>query len=246
MTAHTILLMAGPPLSGAMWAQVQKRLQLHGLDVRIIALLEPPDITTAAQAAQRVAAIIADTPSPLLVAHGLAVPVALHAAQHSPPAGLVLSNGPIAGVDRVSALLGQLPASVLQSLLQPRLWLRYLASSAGLRRAVVNPYVMDRDTVVAVCGPPVRTAAHRSALAAVWRDLAHSAEPPPAFPGPTLLVWGDQDRLYPMHISNDAAAMFPCLQRETVPGGQHLHPLERPWAIADAIWNWSRQELTAT
>lgn len=239
---HPIVLVTGPPFSGALWRQVCKRLESHQLPTVVVDLLDPAGDGTLAGAAARIQEALSGQDAPILVAHGTAIPAALLAAELHPPAGLVLTNGALSGLDPALRAIARLPAAALH----PRLWLRYLASSAALRRIVVNPYVMDRDTVVAVCEPGIRSSAHRRAQLSLLRAVAGAAGTPPAFPGPTLILWGDEDHLYPSSIADSARTDFPQMRAASVPGGRHLHPIERPWYIADEIRNWCALGLTTT
>ncbi|MFT5683356.1 MAG: pimeloyl-ACP methyl ester carboxylesterase [Myxococcota bacterium] len=239
---HPIVLVTGPPFSGVLWEQVCKRLESHQLPTVVVDLLDPVGDGTLAEAASRIRDALDAQVEPLLVAHGTAIPAALLAAQQSPPAGLVLTNGALNKLDPALRAISRLPAAALH----PRLWLRYLASSAALRRVVVNPYVMDRDTVVAVCEPGIRSAAQRRAQIKFLRAVAKGAGSAPAFSGPTLMLWGDEDHLYPIGITDSARTDFPQMREVSVPGGRHLHPIERPWYMADEIRNWCALGLTTT
>ncbi|MFT4977634.1 MAG: pimeloyl-ACP methyl ester carboxylesterase [Myxococcota bacterium] len=231
-----LLLVTGAPFSATLWSGVEERLRTHGLRGESIELL---DCSTVQAAADLLASRVRMHDGPLaIVAHGSAVPAALRAAAAAAPAALVLTNGPAARVDPILKGIAALPTIALsQLLLRPGVWLRWLASSAGLRRAVINPYVMDRDMVVTICQPPVNTAPRRAASASWLKDVARG-EPTPSFSGALLLVWGDHDPLYPASDVDIVRKRMPQLAHTSIPGGQHLHPIERPWAIADAIAEW--------
>ncbi|MDP2312786.1 MAG: alpha/beta hydrolase [Pseudomonadota bacterium] len=179
----------------------------------------------------------------VLVAHGLAVPAAIAAALATPPVALVLCNGPLRALDPVTRMLARACATragaavTQRTLLQRRAWIGWLASSAGLRRAVVNPYVMDHDTVAALCGPLVDTAAGRAAVATYLGSLV-SLPDPRALRCPVLLLWGDADPLYPMAEAAFLEAGISTVEHRAVPGGQHVHPVERPWEMADRLAAW--------
>lgn len=239
---HPIVLVTGPPFSGRLWHQVHERLESHQLPACIVELHAPPGTGSIAAATERICQALDGQTDPVLVAHGTAIPAALLAAQQSPPAGLVLTNGALRRLDPALSAISRLPPAVLH----PRIWLRYLASSIALRRAVVNPYVMDRDTVVAVCEPTIRSKALRSSQQQFLKDVARGASKAPAFTGPTMFLWGDNDKLYPNSITDSARSEFPQLREVPVPGGRHLHPIERPWFIADEIRNWCAIGLATT
>ena len=239
---HPIVLVTGPPFCGYLWHQVHERLESHQLPTSIVELLEPPGSGSIAEATERLCEVLDRLTDPILVAHGTALPAALHAAQQSQPAGLVLTNGALRQLDPALSAIARLHPMLLRR----RIWLRYLASSVALRRVVVNPYVMDRDTVVAVCEPTIRSQAHRRAQQHFLREVGQAASQAPAFTGPTMFLWGDSDALYPSSITDSSRPEFPRLREVSVPGGRHLHPIERPWFIADEIRNWCAVGLTTT
>lgn len=245
-----VLLLAGPPASAGLWRGLLARWGV-GARARAFELFDPPPEDPSVDGlARRVAAELATLPRPrALVAHGAAVPVALRAAAIDRPEHLALSNGPIGRLDPVLAGLCRLASSprlLASTLLQPPVLSGWLASSLGLRRAVVNPYVMDRDTVVALLGPLLRTRQHRLALARFLASLPAAVAEPPRYEGRTLLVWGDADPLYPPAHADEARRWLPAARHVAVPGGQHLHPEERPWEMADRLAAWLTAPPIAT
>lgn len=237
------LLVAGPPHDRSLWEAVHDRLA-PSLDCELLALPEAgaPDPTVEGQAGWIGERLASAGSHPLLVAHGLALPAAIRAAARYPGTRLVLGNGPICRLDPISAALAgmaRVPGLLPATLFQPALVLRWLYSSAGLRRAVRNPYVMDRDTVVAICGPTFATTQRRRAVTRYLATLPQAVRSTPIFDGPCLALWGDEDQLYPPHDLDEARLVLPALQQVEVPGGRQLHPVERPWLIADAIVEWA-------
>ena len=221
------------------------------LDVEALELFDPaPEDPTVHGLAAAVIAAARKFNQPIaLVAHGTAVPVAWRAAQALQPAALVLSDGPVSRLDGVLGGLCQLARSpwlFSKTVLQPDFLTRWLASSAGLRRAVVNPYVADRDTVVALLAPLLRSPEHRLAVARFLRSLPQAVVSPTPYEGRTLLCWGDADPLYGPEIADEARRWLPQADVVAVPGGQHLHPLERPWAMADLVVQWLTERAIAT
>lgn len=235
-----LLLVAGPPFSAPLWSGAESRLLALGHAVQSLALHDASSIREAADLL-RDHLTNASTPT-VLVAHGTAIPPALIAAREGDAAGLVLSNGPLLSPDLILRALARLPTPVLSGVVfRPKLWLRWLASSAGLRRAVINPYVMDRDMVVAVCHQAVVTPERRTATASFLKDNVVHDLSGDLYSGPTLLIWGDHDPLYPAHNIEYFRRYMPHISQSMIPGGQHLHPIERPWAIADTISEWLHQ-----
>lgn len=202
----------------------------------MLPLLEPGAANDLDAVAARIAARVDAAAGPVvLVGHGLAVPAVTRAAGLAGPKlrHLVLSNGPVTRLDPFTrAFLRAGPGMPVA--LHPALLLRWLASSAGLRRAVCNPYIMDRDTIDAICRPLVATPADRAAVAAYLRSLC----PLPAFPAPavpTTLAWGDDDALYPLAEADTADAIVGGGRVRAIPGGRYVHPEERPWALSDLV-----------
>lgn len=234
-----MLLYAGPPFSLDLYQRVVERLGFG--EARSVIDPEAPDHGWPDRAAV-IADALGGAPT-VLVAHGLAIPAAVEAALRTPPAALVLSNGPLRRLDPFARALAGLcatrpGAAVAQhALLRPQPWLGWLASSAGLRRAVANPYVMDRDTVAALCGPLVATVAGRAAVAAYIGSLRELPDPR-ALRCPVLLLWGDADPLYPMEQASFLEAALSGVDHRSVPGGRHVHPEERPWEMADRLAAW--------
>lgn len=229
-----LLLLAGPPTTGALWREVVNR--LGDGDPR--GVVDPAHPTW--EAAGAALAAEPGFARRVVVAHGLAVPVAVSAALQVPPRLLILSNGPLRRLDPVSSALSALAASPAGGLLEqivfrPRVLVRLLASSAALRRSVVNPYVMDRDTVAMLCGPLVADPAARGALRIFLKSLGTGLPDVGLLTCPVFLVWGDADALNPASEADWLDARLGGGRRVDVPGGRLFHPEERPWAIADAI-----------
>lgn len=237
MMPTEVLLVTAPPGSGRLWDAVSARLRSRGTPVRVFDLFDPvPTDPSFEGVAGRLAAQI--EPTTALVGHGAAAPVAWRAAALRAPALLVLSNGPTHRLDPVLAALGRmcvLPGLAAATVLRPAIIQRWLASSAGLRRAVVNPYVMDRDTVVAISEPYLRSPEHRRALATFLHDLARAVEHLPTLDVPVMLIWGEADPLYPPAHADLARRRLHVVADVRIPGGHHMHPVERPWELADAV-----------
>lgn len=222
---------AGPPFSEQLFRHAVER-----AGGAMLPLLEPGGVNDLDAVAKRIAARVDAAAGPVvLVGHGLAVPAVTRAAELAGPnlRHLALSNGPITRLDPFTrAFLRAGPA--VSAVLHPALFLRWLASSAGLRRAVCNPYIMDRDTIDAICRPLVASPGGRAAVAAYLRALC----PLPTFVAPrvpTTLAWGDDDPLYPLAEADTADAIVGGGRVRAIPGGRYVHPEERPWALADLV-----------
>jgi hypothetical protein len=244
-TLPHVLLVTGPPFGASFFRAVRARLG----DAEAVELCDaaaPHDGWHERGAA--LARRLAERPT-VLVAHGLAVPAAVHAALLVQPQALVLVNGPITRVDPVTRGLARAaalsPGVAATTWLRPAPFLRWLRSSLGLRRAVVNPYVMDRDTVVALCGPPLRSTASRRAVASYLRSLAGDLPDPRSLSCPVVLAWGDDDPLYPMSEADFLVSSNARASCRTVPGGRFGHPEERAWALADMVAAVCRQTSIA-
>ena len=233
----TVILVSGPPFDTALWTQVAKRFEHHGAQARCWPMFHGSSGEFDAEVG-RLATFLSNLDGPtVLVGHGLANPLVTAAAHSAPLAGLVVSNGPLTGPDRLTR------ATKLIARAPDALALPFLRSSLGLRRMVVNPYVMDHDTTVAVCGPILANSDRRSQM----RQFVNSLRwmPPPEGVN-TLVCQGDSDPLS-CCINNPFSEKFPTMTTiNSVPGGRPLHPIERPWEIADRVTEWGQQFVTAT
>jgi hypothetical protein len=166
----------------------------------------------------------------MLVGHGLAVPLAV-AASGAGVHTLVISNGPTDKLDPISRFLSRMPLRLLSGVvLNERISVAWLSSSLGLRRTVVNPYVMDRETVCALTQDSLRGAPGRAQVASWVQGLPEML--PVSLPSDLNVValWGDGDRLYPV----DEILQKESLEVHSILGGRFFHPQERPWEMADA------------
>ena len=59
-----------------------------------------------------------------------------------------------------------------------------------------------------------------------------------AFPGPALVLMGEEDRLCPLDRHRLMAELMPQARLEIVPGAGHLPPLEQPEATSAALRRW--------
>jgi pimeloyl-ACP methyl ester carboxylesterase len=234
---HDILFLSGPPLTEGLWRIAAPRAEARtGGRCEAASVLRYGDGWRAA--ADALAQELRVRPR-VVVAHGLALPAAIGAAAQVAPPLLVLVNGPLTELDPVHAVLARAARGgaglLAQTLLRPGVWLPILASSVALRRAVVNPYAMDRDIVDALAGPLVADASGRAAVARWWGSLAERWPDPANLACPLVLAWGDEDRLYPAATASALAARQPGIRHVRVPGARWLWPEERPWAVVDAL-----------
>jgi hypothetical protein len=223
-----VLFLAGPPVSSLLFRGVQERMApQRTLAVDFVPGKCGEDLKEMAAALGR----LCETEDvQMLVAHGLAVPLAL-AAGGGGVHTVVISNGPTSKLDPVSAFLSRCPAVLLEKLVfNPSFSNTWLASSVGLRRTVANPYVMDRETVEGLTQDVLKDSNSR-AQAAVWLrglpgilpvDLSRDLN--------VVALWGDGDRFYPVDkvVKNEAMSI------RSIPGGRFFYPQERPWEMADA------------
>jgi len=217
-----IVLVSGPPAGAVLFRQVQERLYpRRSVAVDLLDFAGPED--TPAHA--RLACLVAALSPGLVVGHGLAVPTVCRL---EGPHLAVLSNGPTTTLDPLTGLVRALPGPVLSSVLfHPRVLRRWLASSLGLRRAVKNPYVMDREVVEELTASMLRTSTTRKVVVRWLKGL----ELPVRFPRQAHAIWGDDDALHP--VGEILSSLGP-ERVHRIAGGRWFHPQERPWALADA------------
>ena len=222
-----LLFVTGPPASSGLFAEVQRRLMpRRTISVEFSSTDSP---MSPEEMGKELLEIVEQESVSVVVAHGLALPLVLSIAWVNLDA-LVLSNGPLLRLDPYTRVLSRLPEAVLRRVvLQPSALNTWLASSIGLRRAVVNPYVMDKETVVSLTSPLVDSAELRTQTARWLKSLADML---PVQIQPDLNVvalWGDSDRLYPIQDLEEIDG----LRVVPVAGGRFFFPKERPWEMAD-------------
>ena len=231
-TGSPILLITGPPLGAVVFEHVQRRMApRRSIAVELVEI--PRGEASLEGLAARMNQVVRETQATAVVAHGLAVPVAMR----MKGVRVYVSNGPLSAPDAVLRSLASAGQSTLaQLILQPALALRWMASSAGLRRAVVNPYVMDRDTVVRLSAAVMRSAETRATASAWIRacssgvDQQWSVELSEVFG-----IWGDSDPLYPLAQLRNALSGPGANLPNVIPGGRNMHLVERPWELADRV-----------
>ena len=225
-----LLLVAGPPCSGRLFREVQRRLvPRRSLAVELVDPSAPAGISALAE---RLGALARVHGAEVVVAHGLAIPLLANLDVKL----RVLTNGPVSSLDPVTAAVARLPPAILtRGLLRPGVLTRWLASSAGLRRLVLNPYVMDRDTVAMLLEPLVADPARRAATAAWIRALPGAVKTNWSGGGEIAAIWGEFDRIYLISQLDSLREMGRIGALRVIPGGRHLHIEEQPWSFADAL-----------
>jgi len=245
----SFLLVTGPPFDVPLWTSVTERIQSKNHTARVVSMLCNGDGTIDSESAQ-LAKNIFDCQTPVvLIAHGTAIPAALQASRKIAPEALILSNGPLQSHDPFTRALIQwshLPHPLAEKILSPDRKLKLLASSIGLRRLVVNPYVMDHDTTVMVCGPIIEDKQRRYRMRNYLRSLKKVDWQTPKPHIPTLLLWGDSDPLTTRKTITFLKTNPINFAYEPIAGGRYLHPIERPWELADRAIHWAENSATTT
>lgn len=228
-----IVIVGGPPASARLFRAVQARLRPR----RTVALdlVAGPRVPDVESLCDRLASAMVELQASTLVVHGLAVPLGWRVPA-AVASRLIVSNGPVAGLHPVPRALAALPGPLWERLLlEPRLAGRWMASSAALRRVVVNPYVMGRDTVDLLLADLITDPDARANTATWITGLARLLPLDPARGGQVDGIWGDRDQLHPMAGAEGLLQGRRGATLTSIPGGQWLHPEERPWALADGL-----------
>lgn len=233
-----ILGLGGPPVSSLLLRHLARPLAEGGYALALPELFDPPPRRgRVIDLVERLAPLLPGGDG-TLIAHGNAWPVALGLAERGLVSRLVLLDGPIAGLDpfsRAFAGLARVSRPIAARLLRPALALPVLASSAALRRLVVNPYLMDRDIVAMLGAPWSATAAHRAAVADYLADI-YAFRADVDLPNTDVLwVWAGNDILQPKPTNPEESVRARSSTAVALPGARHLAPEEVPWLVADAI-----------
>lgn len=230
------MFVTGPPISGRLFRAVQARLAPR----RTVALeLLEAGVHGVAALAARLDEIISELGAGALVAHGLAVPVALASRAD---VAVVLTNGTLIRPDPMLRAMARLGPTVLAEVLfRPWTLRRWMPSSMGLRRLVTNPYVMDRDIVVMLLEPMLGSKVVRRTAAEWICDVARQPLVVRREISTISAIWGDSDPLCPLAT---VRGFVPPGRLSTIPGARHLHPEERPWELADRLQTWLEEPTT--
>ena len=227
----SVLLLNGPPFSSLFWRDIQQRLEHWDISSQTFDFLHNfIDVSSTISALE---VQLSQHKISHVAAHGLAVPLAIQLArQHS--IDVILSNGPLQTHVAIQALQ-KIPQRVLHRLLHPKISVPVCASSAVFRRLVVNPYVMDSDTIVSLCKNNLSSMSYRKNTALFLHSLPEILELNFTLPSSCTFVWGDADPLFPADSLNQISAILSEKKTIFIRGGQHFHPIERPWSFADHI-----------
>ena len=227
----SVLLLNGPPFSALFWRDTQRRLEHWGIPSQTFDFLHNfTDISSTLSALEEQ---LSQHKISYVASHGLAVPLVLQLARQN-SIGAILSNGPLQPHAALQ-VCQKIPKSVMQLLLHPRISLPICASSAVFRRLVVNPYVMDSDTIVSLCKNNLSSLSYRKNTALFLRSLPDLLEGNSDLPSSCNFIWGDADPLFPADSLNEIAPTLSNMRTIFIRGGQHFHPIERPWSFADHI-----------
>jgi pimeloyl-ACP methyl ester carboxylesterase len=225
-----ILFVAGPPGSAIMWGNVQRRLA-----PRSTVAVEFPLMTNGSfeEITDRLREIVSEVGAVVVVSHGEAVPFVL-SIEASCVQLQVLTNGRLLG-GLEAAQVSNLPKTIINSVTKLGIGPRFFSSSLGLRRAVKNPYVMDKAVVDSMIAPYFSTKEQRKGMLALFRLT--SEERTLRTKVPVHVIWGDSDRMHPKKALEAWASNFMDVTIEYVPGGRWFYPVECPWELADRLVN---------
>ena len=224
-----IYLVASPPFGSYFWNGVKNRLLSYKYDVEIVSIWESE--ASLNQAKQNICSMVKKEDA--IATHGLLLPFLLWALGDHPVHRIILSNGPFDQLDPLSSFARKIPSKILPWYLHPLISMPFFRSSIGMRRLVINPYVMDKEMVAQSCAP-LKKHASRKSFSKHLMEIPN-LQLPEKIESPGLVLWGDQDILYPISIATKICARYPSFTRKDIRGGACLHPLERPWAMADLI-----------
>ena len=180
----------------------------------------------------------------IIVGHGISIPLISTISEKSVAykdhinLSFVLSNGPLLNMDLVCSTFVKMPRMLQHICISSPLSIPFLASSIAFRRLVVNPYVMDSDMIVRLCSKAFSDR-KKTQKCLDYINTCDSFFPlsfSPIFP--ILGCWGTLDVRYSLTTLTSFEMLYPNMERIDIEGGQHFHPIERPWAISDIIIDW--------
>lgn len=224
-----LLLVTGPPFGEALVRPLLARLGGGAVALDLLggtACEQPEDLE-----GRLVEAVHRIRPR-FVVAHGTALPLALRVVALP----VVAINGPVTRMSPGTEAWRRALLALLGTPAGARALPRALASSAGLRRAVVNPYVMRIERVLQLTSWRADVGACRTAatwLSALPRWLGAPAVAHAA-------VWGDADFLHPLDQALAAVGGHGAAVR-VVRGGKFLALDEHSDGVAKLLHDLCRQ-----
>jgi pimeloyl-ACP methyl ester carboxylesterase len=233
----TIICIPSPPFGRYFWRDVCARFSTHQLATKIVTpFSEESD-------PQKICALIKkecdSIKGPIyILAHGSSIQIALECASFPNIAGIALTNGSFYQDSQLLKLAVSLPNFAMSILSQPKIAVALFRSSIGMRRWVVNPYVMNHDMVVTVCEEFISSSIYRDNCLKYIKEKPSSLQKIPQIRKPTLLIWGTGDYFHPIEHLSQHLSDSDAITCVNVPGGRYLHPIERPWETADSVHEW--------
>ncbi|MEC8380146.1 MAG: alpha/beta hydrolase [Myxococcota bacterium] len=233
----TIMCIPCPPFGTEYWTAVCNRLEDKKKPTKIVNPLSTA--SGLAEATQIMEDELSSSDEDIVIlTHGATLNLALALSAHPKVKGIVLSNGSVSKQSILARLGSIIPSSVLKAALHPRISTKLFSSSLGMRRWVVNPYVMNHDMVVRVCNEFINDSKYRSNCLN-WVGMNGLPLKPAADDSkPCLSIWGTHDIFHPLSERQAIDGLFTDHTAVDVPGGRYLHGLERPWETADHILEW--------
>lgn len=234
----SILLVAGIPFDGSFWKAVQHRLVQHNCESTTWTLCR--ETGSLGEQIQDLKKVLLEKNIDTVIAHGLSIPVALEACHIVGNRTLIISNGlltPNVGLIRwILPRLQQMPCTITRQVLRPSISLPILSSSAAFRRLVINPYVMDRNTLADLTEAVLSSPSYRKNVGSYISSLGTWKFRTPK-DTTVFAIWGDHDLLFPIEQIEACKQQLQISRQHIhrIEGGAHFHPIERPWSIADAI-----------
>lgn len=239
----TIMCIPSPPFGANYWTSVCKRLETKQLQTKIVTPL-----STASGLAQATRtmddALSSCEDNVVLLTHGAMLSLAMALTSHPKIKGIVLSNGSVSKASPWAKLGRSIPTSFLKMVLQPNISAQLFSSSLGMRRWVVNPYVMNHDMVVRVCEEFINNSQYKSNCLKWLGNNDIPLKPTANEKTPCLSIWGTHDIFHPLSERQAIDLLFSNHTAVDVPGGRYLHGLERPWETADHIAQWCTEIST--
>ena len=174
----------------------------------------------------------------VLLTHGSTLEIGLKLTKNKAVKGVVLTNGSVSKPSHIAQIGLKTPKWLMKLLSQPGLATSIFSSSAGMRRWVVNPSVMNRARVVMVCKEFLESEIYRKNCLNWISNHSLPISEAACLETPILSIWGTHDNFHPLHERQKLDTISPKHEGVEVLGGRYLHPIERPWETADAVLNW--------
>ena len=147
---------------------------------------------------------------------------------------VLVDTGGLGAQPSLASFIGMLWLNTFPSSLANRFYSRYLLFDPGNRDANHGHYSVE--VLKRVGGKKAFRQGRGAAVSAVPADSLRQIEKD------TLIIWGENDRLFPMEYGEAAAKVIPNARLHRIPNAGHLPQMDQPEVFNEALCDFLKEE----